>query len=424
MFRIMFMIALVFAGEQVFGLPFHTQRFFKSTFLDVFNITNTQLGDLFAVYGVFAMIAYFPGGAVADRFSARALLTTSLFATGIGGLYMATIPGPTGLAFLYGYFGITTIFLFWAALIKATRDWGGDRTQGAAFGILESGRGLCAVLVSLGAIELFAHLMPADVRGATAEEQTAAFQAVIFTYSIVTMLAAALVWYAVPKEKTGADVEFNPLLGMSKVIRRPIVWATAGIIICAYCGFKGLDNYQLYAVQVLGKDEIEASRLVNWGAWTRIVAAVTAGLVADRFDSARSLGVIFGLLCVGYAVLSMAVPEGAGIIIIYLTFFLTYFAVFALRGIYFALLHENRTPKYLTGAAVGIISLVGYTPEVFFAPIAGRILDANPGLTGFHNYFLFLASIAASGIVLVLVALWLHRRGPATLWPGEHLEAK
>ena len=67
MSRVMFMIALVFAGEQVFGLPFHTQRFFKSTFLDVFNISNTQLGDLFAVYGIMAMIAYFPGGALADR---------------------------------------------------------------------------------------------------------------------------------------------------------------------------------------------------------------------------------------------------------------------------------------------------------------------------------------------------------------------
>ncbi len=30
------------------------------------------------------------------------------------------------------------------------------------------------------------------------------------------------------------------------------VWAQAAVIICAYCAFKGLDNYSLYAVQVLG----------------------------------------------------------------------------------------------------------------------------------------------------------------------------
>jgi len=61
--------------------------------LDVFGFTNTQLGDIFAVYGLTAMLSYFPGGALADRFSARFLLTASLFATAAGGLYMAMIPG-------------------------------------------------------------------------------------------------------------------------------------------------------------------------------------------------------------------------------------------------------------------------------------------------------------------------------------------
>ena len=65
------MFALVVAGEIVFGLPFHTARFFRPTLLEVFGFTNTQLGDLFAVYGITAMISYFPGGALADRFPAR-----------------------------------------------------------------------------------------------------------------------------------------------------------------------------------------------------------------------------------------------------------------------------------------------------------------------------------------------------------------
>ena len=424
MSRIVFMIALVFAGEQVFGLPFHTQRFFKSTFLDVFSISNTQLGDLFAIYGVLAMIAYFPGGAIADRFSPRSLLAVSLVATGVGGFYMATIPGPLGLGFLYGYFGITTILLFWAALIKATRDWGGDRTQGTAFGILDGGRGLCAVLVSLLAIEVFASLMPVDPRGATPDQQKAAFQAVIIVYSAVTILAAALVWYAIPAERSATNLEFKPLKGMYTVMRRPIVWATAGIIVCAYCGYKGLDNYQLYAVQVLGKDEIEAAQLVNRGSWSRVVAAVGAGLIADRFGTTRSLAVIFGVLCVSYGVWSMAVPEGTGVGVIYVNFFLSFFAVFALRGIYFALLEENRTPKHLTGAAVGMISLLGYTPEIFFAPVAGRMLDANPGLIGFQHYYMFLAAIAAAGLALVFIAMRMHCRGSAALWPDDAAEAK
>ena len=108
--------------------------------LEVFGFSNTQLGDLFAVYGITAMLCYFPGGAVADRYSARTLLATSLIATGLGGLYMATIPGAMGMAVLYGFWGVTTIFLFWGALIRATREWGGGTEEGMAFGLLEGGR--------------------------------------------------------------------------------------------------------------------------------------------------------------------------------------------------------------------------------------------------------------------------------------------
>ena len=64
-----------------------------------------------------------------------------------------------------------------------------------------------------------------------------------------------------------------------------------------------------------------------------------------------------------------------------------------------------------------MVSLVGYTPEIFFAPIAGRILDANPGLVGHQNYFWFLTFIAALGILTVAWLLWLQRSGKESLWP-------
>jgi MFS family permease len=80
--RAFLMLTLVLAGEIVFGLPFHTARFYRPTLLEAFDFTNTRLGEVFAVYGVMAMIAYFPGGALADRLAARSLLTLSLVATG------------------------------------------------------------------------------------------------------------------------------------------------------------------------------------------------------------------------------------------------------------------------------------------------------------------------------------------------------
>ncbi|MCH9695443.1 MAG: MFS transporter [Gammaproteobacteria bacterium] len=410
------MLALVVAGELVFGLAFNVPRFFRPTMLEVFNISNTQLGDMFAVYGIAAMLSYFPGGATADHFSARSLMTVSLVATAVGGLYMLTIPGPMQMALLYGYWGVSTIILFWGALIRATRDWGGTSTQGTAFGILEGGRGLVAASVAAVAVSLLAFYMPDDANLATDEERLAGFRAVVVFYSLLTLLTAAFVWISIAPDERNEGASFRPLAGMGLVIGRPVVWITAAIIICAYCGYKGLDNYSLYAVQVLGMDEVQGARLASFGAWTRPIAAVIAGLIADRFNATRSLLAMFVVLSVSYGVWSTLTPDGAGLSLIYINFFLTYIFVYALRGIYFALLEENRTPLHHTGAAVGLISLIGYTPDIFFAPIGGRILDANPGIVGHQNYLFFLASIAVCGMLTVALLLWLGRNGVAKLW--------
>ena len=117
--------------------------------------------------------------------------------------------------------------------------------------------------------------------------------------------------------------------------------------------------------------------------------------------------------------LSFALPDGSGLAVIYANIFVSFFAVFGLRGVYFALLQENRTPPYLTGAVTGMVSFVGYTPEIFFAPITGRILDASPGLVGHQNYFLFLAAVMAVAIVVVVVLLKLQQSDSRAGWPRD-----
>ncbi len=400
---------------MVFGLPFHINRYFRGTFLDVFGLTNTQAGDVFAVYGALALICYFPGGALADRFSARGLMTASLVATAIGGLYMATIPDVIGMAVLYGFFGITTIFLFWGALIRAARDWGGANEQGMAFGLLEGGRGLVAATVAVGAAFLFGGLMPENVEQATDAERREAFQAVILVFVAAALVAATMCWFILDEPDSSPAQRRDPFRGMSAVVFRPVIWAQASIIVCAYCVFKGFDNYGLYAQEVFGMNEEEANKATAWGSYVRPVAAIAAGLIADRFNAAKSILVIFAILVASYLPLSMLGVAHTGLILANAT--ATLFAIFALRAVYFVLLEENRTPVWYTGAATGMVSFIGFSPEVFFGPIAGRILDANPGIEGFHNYFMFLAGVAAAGMLCVLWLLWLRSRGDETLWP-------
>lgn len=415
--RVKLIVTLVLAGEMVFGLPFHTARFFRPVLLDVFDFTNTQLGDLFAVYGVVAMLAYFPGGALADRFSARGLLTTSLAATSLGGLYMATIPAAPQMGVLYAYWGLTSILLFWGALIRATRDWGGDKAQGRAFGILEAGRGLVAASVATVVLAVFASFMPDTVELASDEEQRRAFQAVILSYALLTLMVSVLAWFTIPVPDVAQQRRANPVVGMKVVMARPIIWAQAAIIICAYCGYKGGDFYAEYAKAAFSMNDVEAAGFVTLATYLRPVGAIVAGLLADRFATQRIIAGAFAMMIVSYLALSLLSPDRIGVALIYVNVYISFFAVFALRGIYFALLEANRTPRQFTGAAVGMVSLIGFTPEIFFAPIAGRIIDASPGLVGMQNYFMFLCAIAVAGLLAVGWMLSLRRRGVESLWP-------
>jgi sugar phosphate permease len=419
--RFFLMLTLVFAGEIVFLLPFHTTRFFRPTVLEAFELTNTQLGDVFAVYGVMAMIAYFPGGALADRFSARSLLTVSMIATAAGGLYMATYPGPVGMAILFGYWGITTILLFWAALIRATREWGGHDEQGRAFGILEGGRGLVAALLASGGVILLVLFLPEDMDQLSNEERRSAFRSVIFFYSSITFATAALTWTVIPSVKHIGDSASQLFRSSIAVLARPLVWAQAAVIICAYCGYKALDNYSLYAVQVLGMNEAQGAKLATYVIYLRPIAALTAGVLADRWAAGKMVGTSFVMLVVSYGILATFLPDDHGLTLIYANIFVSVFAVCMLRGVYFALLEENRVPSFLTGAVAGSVSFVGYTPEIFFGPVTGRILDANPGPVGHQNYYLFLAVVAALGVVVVAWLLWLQRHAATADWPGDSL---
>ena len=190
----------------MFSLPFHVPRYFRATVLEVFGLSNAQLGDLFAVYGVTATLAYFLGGPLADRFPARKLMATSLLTTGAGGLYLSTIPGPSGMAVLYGYWGVTTILLFWAALIRVTREWGGAFEQGRAFGVLDGGRGLVAAGLASLAVIVFGWFLPDSSDLVTAPVRLAALKSVIDFYTAATLTAAFLCWVAIPTTKAHEDL--------------------------------------------------------------------------------------------------------------------------------------------------------------------------------------------------------------------------
>lgn len=387
---------------MIFSLPFHLTRYFRPTILEAFAITNSELGDAFAIYGLTAMISYFPGGILADKFSIRYLMSGSLIATSVGGIYLLYIPNSFELSLLYGYWGITSILFFWAALIKATRQWGGVFSQGKAFGYLDGGRGLVAATFATLSVFIFSSFLPNQEEFIENVDRIYALQIVITYYIIITAITALVVWFVLPKNdednhhgKT-KNMFITPKL---KLLFDKNIFFIAITVVCAYCGYKGLDNITLYLVQTLNWHEASAASFAAYATYLRPISAISAGVIADKFDCSKTIKNLFLISILVYLILFSTTPNNHTAWIIYLNILLTFVTVFALRGIYFALLQDAQFPQSKTGVIVGFVSLIGYTPDIFFGSLTGRILDNSPGVAGHQNYFLFLMVISILGLI-------------------------
>jgi len=412
--RITTLLALIIAGEAVFFLPFVMARIFRPTLLEVFGISNTELGAYFSAYGIVAMISYLFGGILADRYPARNLMAAALFLTSLGGFIMVSIPGAGIMTTIYAFWGFTSIFLFWAAMIRATREWGGEDFQGRAFGWLEGGRGGTAAIVGTIAFFIFYWFTPESTTPQdnvhSTEQGLHAFQIVIIAISVFTFLSGVMVWFLVPVTSSSNTASAQPggkssVFSAARVIRLiklPTVWMLSIMIVCAYVGYKITDDFSLYAREVLGFSEVSSAGIGTAALWVRAIVAILAGYTADRLNPTRVIMACFAITVLsGSLTASGVLSPVVGLVLLNMS--LTAIGIYAVRALYFAILKQANIPLGFTGTAVGIVSLVGYTPDVFMSPWMGYLLDKYPGNTGHQYVFLVLSGFALVGFMTCIL---------------------
>ncbi|MGY9106861.1 MAG: MFS transporter [Alphaproteobacteria bacterium] len=392
------------AGEAIFLLPY-MRKSFQTSLEDVFQVSSTELGLLSSMFGILALACYFPGGWLADRVSARRLLSFSLVSTGLGGFFMLIIPSFNQMLALHAFWGITSILTFWAALLKATRLWGSADTQGASFGLLEGGRGAVAALMGTIATVAFAI---ATQTGTTQD----GLIAVILVYTGAPLIAGIVIWFVIPDdtpeiEETHKKQSSSEPSLLHRAVRIPEVWLMAAIIFLAYLLYTGSYYFPAYAERGLGESKLFGAQLGTFRDWLRPVAAIAAGFIADRIKITRALSIAFAVIIVLYGSLWLTPSPVITYHLLFAQVAIISIALFALRGIYFALMGECRIPIALTGITIGIVSAIAYTPDIFAHLISGWFLDTYPGGEGFRYYFGFLAIMAVVGYGLVRVV---HRR--------------
>ncbi len=232
----------------------------------------------------------------------------------------------------------------------------------------------------------------------------AALPEIILLTAAFPLVLAILVWTVMkddvaPREDGQQKPSTVTTAEILEVLKLPIVWLIAIIIMTAYTGLWGAILFTPYATEVYELGAVLGGAIGTGKYWIAPFAAIAAGYIADKIGCAKAVFGSFVIMTSGFLVFGI-VPGAPNLVpFMLINVALIAGAVYALRGIYFSLLEQGGIPLAVTGTATGIVSVIGYTPDIFMPILGGMILDANPGAVGYQNLFLFTAALSFVGLV-------------------------
>jgi len=398
--RYLQLTVLILAAGAIYPLVYLRQNF-EVSILESFNITISQLGQCYAMLGVIFVVTYLPSGWLADKVSPRWLVAFSLAATALLGLWFSTMPPFESLLVIFAGWGIATGLTFWAALIKGVAVLAKHDEQGRFFGLLDGGRGLVEAILATIAVALFAWSL--DTLGQSTSD---ALLKVIYLYVGYALLLAPIVVFAIDDVKDDsfsaeAAASDGSLLADLKLIFGKIeVWLAAFCILTGYQLFWATYSFSGYMQQSYGLSAVMVGSITVAKLWMRPIGAVAAGFIGDRFNRERVLAVLMlsGTIALA-SLIVLPLTVSAGVLLAVVLFI--GLATYAIRGIFWATLDSCEISIRIKGLAIGVISLIGYSPDIYLPLINGFLLEKYTGKPGYSIYF---AGIVFMGLLGTLAA--------------------
>ena len=389
-------LIISFGGAIIYGLPYFRYDYYDA-YLQVYNLNNTQMGVFGSIFGVFGMISYLFGGYVADRVSIRKIIVLSLVGTGLGGFVHLLPLSFYSLVALYAFWGFSSLFAFWPACVKAVRMMSDSDGQGKAFGIFEGGRGVAAALAASLAVIAFR-------MGAKALGDTLGMRYIIIFYSVITILCGVLAYFNMNDEvvNDGEKISFKDI---GAVVKLPAVWIIAIVTFCNYVFTLSLYYFVPYATSLLGMTVASAALLAAVKRYISPISNVGGGYIGDKIGTGNLLFVSFVVMAAGTAgILLLPLKTSTVIIWMFVALYIINYLFYQVNySLTWAMMEEGAIPDKYSGTAAGLISTIGYLPDIFISLMAGKLLDSYPGATGYRCFFIFLIAMLILGAVFVTV---------------------
>lgn len=406
------------AGTFIYATPYIIWTFYMPLF-NAFDVDYARFGLLMTVYGFANLPFYFIGGWIADRFNPAKLVTLSLVASGLLGLIYATLPAfgiVLVIQFLLSVFSVGT---YWPAMLKLVKLLSKDLGEGKGYSTWEIFRKFINVGLSALEIVVFTRF---------GEGQTGLAAALTFN-SIVVIVLGGLTWFAYRghnpnMEIENAEKEKVNLKLVVPLLKKPVIWMIGIVVFCVYGPSAMQGNLSAYSISVMGMSESQGAWLVQVGNLAPLFVLPIAGILADKFGAAKAtlIAMFFTLASVLFMI---AVPAQAVYIapaLISIVLFLV--MIIGVRGVYWALVGWAGIPPLIAGTALGVISFIGFIPDLFIYNLAGSFLDKDP-VGGYLHIFYMMAGLIAFGILTIFVMMkYVGRKTPEQLFGDIHKFAK
>ena len=383
-------LALSAAGGSIYLIPYIRYVFYDHQ-IAAMGISNQQLGLLTTIYAIGCMLLYLPGGIIADKTSTKKCMLISLISTTLLTVIYAFTLGFTISLVIWFLFAFTTTFVFWGSLMKTIRLIGTEKEQGFMFGLYYMGNGITGAVVN--GVAIWAMKFSDKV-------ETQFFNAILI-YAASTAVAAILIWFLVKENKEKSNelkVNEFKMSQVGELIKNPTVWIFSLIIFAGYAIYSSTSYFTPYLTEVIGITPEESGVLSIIRTYLFYILAPVSGILADKVFKSTSKWFIFlfAVLAVLFAGV-LLIPAGASVALVSLYTLLPGLFGLALYGVVFSIANETRIPAAVMGTAVGIASIIGYTPDFFMATMFGTWLD-NYGAGGYNFIFIFLAAVCIMGV--------------------------
>lgn len=389
-----FVLFLVsFMVGMIYFIPYIRFTFYDQT-LEVFQLTNTQMGTLGSVFGLVAIFCYPISGILTQKIEPKNLLTIAFAGSAVVTLWQSTFPNFAMLIAIYVLFAIFSTATLWSPYLVILRNLGSEDEQGRIFGVSEAMRNIFSAIAGYLFIWIFSIFA----------NQVAGYRGILIIAVVLDIIFAIAAFLWLPKihhSKTEGQEE-KPQYTIKDALKLPGVWLMGLFIFSCYSMIMAGTNYLgTYTTQILGVTASVSSSLAIIRSYViSIVSGFVAGYIADKLKS-KIIFLIYLLATILIVCILTPILSHQVAIAIVLTMIISFIS-FMILSTYFSVMGENDIPLEMTGVASGIISCIGFVPDCFVTIIIGSWIDQDL-IQGFNRVFIWMAAWAVVAIAVAVI---------------------